>query len=203
MRSERDDGQDGDRDERQEGADHQFAPPPAHAHEGKGERKPGRELERGRGGQRGAAQALAAGDRQVDAGHHEGDREEVVVGAPDREQQDDWVQPDEERRLERIASQLLGAAPHEPDRREAAGGGQHLQRPHRAGDAQGDDRVARDREQRAVGGGDVRAPAAVEVDRVGREVGGDGGVRIDPVQRAEPGDVDVAEHVARDQRRRE
>ncbi len=94
---------------------------------------------------------------------------------------------------------LSGCATDECDRSEARGDGKGLQRPQPAGDPERRDRVAREREQGTVGRA-LEGPAHKQVDGIGGRLGGDVRVRIQPVQRAQAGEVEVAEDILGEQR---
>src|SRR5207249_5221273 len=163
--------------------------------------QPEGELDRRGGDQRGAGEALPVGQQQVDARSHRGEGEEVVVRAADGEQQHERVQADEEGGPERIAPEGGRAAPDEPYRGQAPGGGEDLEAPERAGDPERYERVAREHEEGAVRLGQVGRPAAVDAHLVRGEGGRGGRGRVDPVERPVAGGVDGAEDVAREEGR--
>jgi len=146
------------------------------------------------------AGAHARGDRERDGEreHHE----RVVVGAADGEHEQHRVEPDERRRPARGVSEALRCAGDEPDRREARGGRETLQRPQSARDTERRRGVAGEREQRAVGGV-LERPADVREDGIRRRFCRDVRVGVEPVQRAHAREREVAEHVFGDQRRAE
>jgi hypothetical protein len=86
------------------------------------------------------------------------------------------------------------------DRGEAGGDRERLQRPQPSSEPERRDRVAREREQRAVGRV-LEGPADEQVDGIGGRLGGDVRVRVHPVQGAQASEVEVAEDVLGDQRR--
>ena len=88
------------------------------------------------------------------------------------------------------------------DRGQAGGDREPLQRPQPAGHPERGDRVACEREQRAVGRM-LEGPAHEQVHGVGGHLGGDVRVRVQPVQGAQPGEIEVAEDILGDQRRPE
>lgn len=82
---------------------------------------------------------------------------------------------------------------------EARGDGERLERPQRAGQPERSRGVADEREQRTVGRV-LEGPADERQDLVVWSLGGHVGVRVVPVQRAQPCEAHVAEHVLGDQR---
>jgi len=97
------------------------------------------------------------------------------------------------------AALLPGRAAHQCDRGEARSDRKRLQRPQSAAEPEWGDRVAAEREQRAVGRV-LERPAHKQVDGVGGRLGGDVGVGVQSVQGAQPGEIEVAEHILGDQR---
>jgi hypothetical protein len=138
-----------------------------------------------------ARQRQGAGDRD----QHQG----VVVGASHGQLQQDGVEADEYGRHPRRAAGPLGGPRRQRHRREAGKGGDQLQRPQAAGEAERDDRIAAEREQRAVWGV-LEGPAHEREDRVGGRFGRHVGVGVEAVQDAQPPERQVAEHVLGDER---
>ena len=102
--------------------------------------------------------------------------------------------------MKRARVALLPGRPRDQrDRGEAGGDRERLQRPQPAGQPERRDRVAREREQRAVGRV-LEGPADEQVDGIGGRLGGDVRVGVQPVQGAQPGEIEVAEHILGDQR---
>jgi hypothetical protein len=124
------------------------------------------------------------------------------VCAADGEHQQHGVQPDERDRPAPRAAERARGVRDQRDRGEARGDGERLERPQRAADAERHGCVAQQREQRSVGRVLVR-PAEEREDFVGGGARGNVRVGVEAVQRTEPGEADVAEHVLRDQRRTE
>jgi hypothetical protein len=121
------------------------------------------------------------------------------VSAADGQLEQHRVQADEGRRPAGRATEACGGARDQCDRAEARGDGKHLERPQPAGDPEWSGRVAREREQRAVGGV-LEGPAHEREDRVGWRFCRDVGVRVQAVQGSHAGEAQVAEHVLGDQR---
>jgi hypothetical protein len=130
------------------------------------------------------------------------DDQRVVVRAADGEHEQHRVKPDERDRPAARHADPLGREPDQRDRPEARDDGEGLERPQRAADAERDGRIAEQREQRAVRRVLV-GPAEEREHFVARCLRGDVRVRVQSVQRAEPGEADVAEDVLGDQRRPE
>jgi hypothetical protein len=126
----------------------------------------------------------------------------VVVGAAGGEQEQRGIEPDEGRGRRRRASHPPSRLGDQRDRAQAGRDRHGLQRPQAAAEPEQGERVGAEREQRAVGGV-LEGPADESEHRVDRRFGGDVRVRVQPVQRAQAGERQVAEHVLGDQRRRE
>ena len=129
-------------------------------------------------------------------------QQRVVVRAADGEHQQHGVESDERQRESRGAPEPLGGAHGQPHREQAAQHRDRFQRPDPARDPERGDRVACEREQRAVRRVQV-GPADEREDRVGRGVRGDVRVRVEAVQGAHPREREVPEHILGDQRRPE
>ncbi len=195
----------GDQDDRAGGRqprEHRLAaaPPPVGGDHGERERQPGRRLDRDRADERrrpGPVTAVEDGD--------EPDRDDqaeqgVVMRAADREDQQQWVQAEQGGRRPRGVSPASGRSPDEGDRRQAAEHREDLERPDPPGDAERDETVCQQGEQRAVRRADV-VPAEIRVDRVPRGRGRRVGVWVERVDHPESGEVEVPEDVGRQQRR--
>ena len=126
--------------------------------------------------------------------------ERVVVRPAHGQRQQHRVQADERRRPAGRLAHALGRASDQRYGREAREHGQRLQHPQAPGQAQRRQRVAGEREQRAVGRV-LERPAVELEDRVGRRFRGHVGIGVEPVQGAHPRERQIAEHVLRDQRR--
>ncbi|MEA2315041.1 MAG: hypothetical protein QOI03_1733 [Solirubrobacteraceae bacterium] len=126
----------------------------------------------------------------------------VVVGAADREHEQHRVQAHERRGRSRRAAEARGRPRDQRHGGKARGGGGHLERPQRPGHSQRRGRVACEREQWAVWGVQER-PAHERVDLIGARFGGDVGVWVEAVQRAQARERRVAEDIEGDQRRPE
>ncbi len=154
--------------------------------------------ERGRGR---AKARLRAGRERQRARQREQDQR-VVVCAAHGEHEQHGIEPDERRRPAPRLPQAPGGAREQRDGTEARQHGERLERPKPAGQPERNEGVAEQREQRTVGGVLV-GPAEERKDFVARGLRGDMRVRVEAVQRAEPCEADVAEHVLGDQRRSE
>jgi hypothetical protein len=170
----------------------------------KRQRQAGRQLHADAGHERhrAAAQVRAHAGRQRERGGQREEDQRVVVSAADGEHEQHRVQPDERDRPALRPADSLGREPDQRDRAEARDDGEGLERPQRAADAERHGRIAEQREQRAVRRVLVR-PAEEREHFVARCLRGDVRVRVQSVQRAEPGEADVAEDVLGDQRRPE
>ena len=129
-------------------------------------------------------------------------QQRVVVCPADGQHQEHRVQPNECGCPAWRLPEPLSRAGDQRDRTQARGDGYRLERPQPAREAQGRDRVAEQREQRAVGGV-LKRPADEPEDRVSRSFGCKVRVGIQAVQRPEACEREVAEHVLGDQRRAE
>jgi hypothetical protein len=193
-------------DERERGALERSAPiaRARRAEQHERQRQAGRDLHTDAGHERGRACAKArrgAGRQRQGARKREQDQR-VVVRTAHGEHEQHGIEPDEGRRpAARLAEAPRG---HRDERNgaEAREHGERLERPQPAGEAERHEGVADQREQRPVGGVLV-GPAEEREDFVARGLRGDVGVGVESVQRAEPGEADVAEHVLGDQRRPE
>ena len=168
-------------------------------HQARGELQPDAGGERRGGGARMRARPRRAG------GQHERRRQRqqqqrVVVRSALRQHQHHRVQADERRRPNRGVAHAPGRTRDQRDRAEARQDGKRLERPQPAGQPQRHERVAQQREQRAVRRV-LERPADERVHRVARRFGGEVRVRVEPVQRAHARERQVAEHVLGDQRR--
>jgi hypothetical protein len=95
-----------------------------------------------------------------------------------------------------------GRSREERDRGEARGDREPLQRPQPAGHPERGDRVACEREQRAVGRV-LEGPAHKQVHRVGGHLRGDVRVWVKPVQGAQPSEIEITKDILGDQWRPE
>jgi hypothetical protein len=168
------------------------------------QREPGRDLDRDARDERrrGTAKARARAGAQQERRRKGEQDQRVVVRAADREHEQHRVQPDERRRPARRVPEPPCCARDQRDRDEARDDGERLERPQRAGQAKRRRRIAEQREQWAVGGVLI-GPADKREHFVAGGLRGDVRVRVEAVQRAEPGEADVAEHVLGEQRRPE
>jgi hypothetical protein len=144
------------------------------------------------------ARAGPGGERERGGEHHHDQR--VVVRAADRQHEQHRVQPEECGGPATRVSELAGGACDEGDRGEARDDGERLERPQAAGKPERGGGIAGEREQRPVRGMLV-GPADEPEDFVAGGLSGDVRVRVQPVQRSEPREAEVAEHVLGDQRR--
>jgi hypothetical protein len=145
--------------------------------------------------------AQARGDARGEGqrtGQHE-QHERVVVGAGDRQLEQHRVASDEHGRQLRRAVHPLRRACRQRDRREARQDRERLQCPQPSREPQPRQRVAGEREQRAIGRM-LERPADEREHRVGGSFGGHVRVRIESVQDAQARKRQVAEHVLGDQR---
>jgi hypothetical protein len=175
---------------------------PGSAEQHEGQREPRGELhpdgahERGRRGSHVAVDARAQRERK----RQRQQDQRVVVRAAERQHEQHGVQPDEGGRPARRVTEPGGRARDEGHGAEAGGDREGFEEPQRAGHAERGGRVARKREQRAIGGV-LEGPADERVDRVAARFGRDVRVRVEPVQGAHAGEGHVPEHILRDQRR--
>jgi len=131
-----------------------------------------------------------------------GEREQeqrVVVGAAHRQHEQHRVQADERRRPARGAARARGRARDQRHGAEAGEDRDRLERPQPASEPQRRYRVAREREQRTVRRVQ-EGPADEVIRRVRRRFRGHVRVGIQSVQRSQPRERQVAEHVLGDQR---
>jgi hypothetical protein len=121
------------------------------------------------------------------------------VGATDGQHEQNGVEPQEGGGEGGGVAEALCGPGGQPDRREAAKPGERLQRPQPARSPQRDGRIARQGEQRPVGGV-LEGPADEAENWVGGGFGGNVGVGIEAVQGTHPREGRVAEHVLGEQR---
>jgi hypothetical protein len=126
-------------------------------------------------------------------------QQRVVVIAADRQLEQHRIQAHEGGGEAGGVALLRGCAAHQRDRGEAGGDRERLQGPQPTRKSERGDRVATEGEQWAIGGV-LEGPAYEQIDGVGGRLGGDVGVRIQPVQSAQSRKVEVAEHILGDQR---
>ena len=112
------------------------------------------------------------------------------------------VEAEEQRRRQGGPPQASRAHPDQPHTGEAGERRRALEQPDRRREAHPAERKAAEREQRAVGGR-VERPAHVYVGGIGGRRGERVDVRVQMMDRVEPGVSDVVEDVAREQGRRE
>jgi hypothetical protein len=151
--------------------------------------------ERGGARSRTRGGAGAQGQRSRQRERHQ----RVVVGAADGQHEQHGVQPDECRRRGPRAAQAGGGPRRQRDRAEARGGRERFQHPQPARDPRRRGHVAREREQRPVGGV-LEGPADESERRIGGGFGGEVRVGIEAVQRPQAREREVAEHVLGDER---
>jgi hypothetical protein len=166
--------------------------------------EPGGDLDGDRRGQRACggsrARVRAGGQRQRQRDRRQQQR--VVVRSADRQHEQHRVQADERDRPAGGEPAQGGGAGYQRDRGEAGEDGDRLERPQPARQPERHERVAEQREQRSIRR--VLERPADEPERVvGWGFRGDVRVRVEPVQDAQPGEREVAEHVLGDQRRPE
>jgi hypothetical protein len=162
----------------------------------KRQREPGRDLDRDARDERRrrcANPRARSGAQQQRRREREHDQR-VVVRPADREHEQDRVQPDECRRPASRVPEPSGRTRDQRDGGEARDDRDRLERPQAAGQAERCCRVAQQREQRTVRRVLVR-PADEREDFVAGGLRGYVCVRVEAVQRAEPGEADVAEDV--------
>lgn len=126
-------------------------------------------------------------------------QQRVVVRATHSEHQQHRVQPHERCRPHRRLAEAPGSTRDQRNRAEAGDNGDRLEGPQAARESQRRDRVARQREQRSVGGV-LKRPSDEPEDRVGGRFRGHVGIRVQSVERPQPRERQVAEHVLGDQR---
>jgi hypothetical protein len=120
--------------------------------------------------------------------------EHVVVSAADGQHEQHGVQAHEGGRPARRMPTPARGARDQCHRAEARGGHDRFERPQPAGEPEWRDRVAEEREQRAVGRVLV-GPTQKSIDGVGGRLCGDVRVGVQSVQGAQTGEAEVAEHV--------
>jgi len=170
----------------------------------KGEREPGGDLhahahrERDRG--RSEPRARCCGHRKRERQQHH--RQRVDVRAADGQYEQGRVQSHEGGGATHGAVQAPGCARNQRDRAEAREHSYCLQRPESACEPERRRQVAREREQRTIGGGRWRGrfPAQEREYRVAWRFGGGVGVGAEAMQGPKPGEAEVAEHILGDQR---
>ncbi len=116
-----------------------------------------------------------------------------------RQHQQHGVQADKRGRPAGGVAETPGRARNQHHRAETRGGGDRLERPQPAGESQRGDRVACEREQRAVRGVLKRPPDERE-DGVGGRFGCKVRIGIQSVQGSQPRERQITEHVLGDQR---
>jgi hypothetical protein len=170
----------------------------------KREQEAGRDLDSdaGREGRRPGAQARAGTGGQRERDRQREDDERVVVRAANREHKQDRVEPDEGRRPTPAVSHASGSARDQRRRGEARRDGRGLQRPQASCQPERRRRIAREREEGAVGRV-LERPADKGEGGVGGRFGRHVGVGIEAVQGAHAGEGEVAEDVLGDERRPE
>ena len=124
------------------------------------------------------------------------------MGTPDGQLEQHGVQAHERGRPGGRATQPGARARGQRHRAEAAERGQRLERPQTARDAQRNRCVARQREQRSVGGV-LKRPAQEREHGVGWRFSGQMRIGVEAVQGAEARVAEIAEHVLGDERRPE
>ena len=190
--------------ERRAGCDRQPLAPAAGAEQQERQQQRRRDLDaharhqRGRGG--GRARGGSGTERQ--RGRQQQQQQGVVVCAGHGQRQQHRVQAHERGREAARVAQAPRGPRNQRDRREAAGHGKRLERPQSAGEPQRCGEIAGQREQRAVRGV-LEGPADEREHRIARGFRGDVRIRIEPVQRSQAGEAEVAEDVLRDQGRAE
>jgi hypothetical protein len=167
-----------------------------------GQRQAGGDLDRHarhqRDGGRPKARLRSSGERQGAREQHDDQR--VVVRATHRQHEQHGVQAHEGGCPAARVTEPAGRPRDQGDGTEARRHGDGLERPQRAGQAQGCCGVAREREQRPVGGVQ-EGPSDEPEDLVGGHFGGDVRIGVKAVQRSQAGEAHVAEDILGDQRR--
>jgi hypothetical protein len=151
---------------------------------------------------RGGPVARSGSRRDCQRRRQQQDDQRVVVRTADREHEQHRVQSDEGRRPALGAAEAPGGPRDQCDRPEARCHSERLERPKGASDAQRRGGVARQCEERAIGGV-LEGPADEREDRVGERFGRDVRVRVEAVQGAHAGEGQIAEDILGDQRRPE
>jgi hypothetical protein len=168
------------------------------------QRQAGRNLDRDAGDERrrGGAQAWARPGAQQQSRREREQDQRVVVRAADCEHEQHRVQPDERRCPARRVPEPARGPRHQRDGGQARDDGERLECPQRAGQPERRRRVAEQGEQRAVRRVLIR-PADEREDFVAGCLRRDVRVGVEPVERPEPGEADVAEDVLGERRRPE
>jgi len=171
-------------------------PVPARPEHQERQRQPGGDLDPDACDQRSRAGAKAwAGPRcEQQRGGQRQQQQRVVVVAADRQLEQHGVQAHEGGGEAPRMALLRGRARHQRDRGEAGEDRERLQRPQSPGEPKGRDRVAPEREQRAIGRV-LEGPAHEQVCRIRRHLGGDVRVGIHSVQGSQPREVEVSEDI--------
>jgi len=202
--AEADHADDGKRHQAQAGAGRHFqAPTRARGGEHEeGQHETGRHLDPDARYQRdGAGAKVGAGPRRQSQRHGQQQQQQrVVVSAGHGQLEQHRVQAHERDRPAPGMAQVARGPPDQRDRAEARGHCHRLEGPQPAGERQRSGRVAREREQGAIGRV-LEGPSDEREDRVGGRFGGDVRVGIQAVQGTHAGEAQVAEHVLGDQRR--
>jgi hypothetical protein len=129
-------------------------------------------------------------------------QQQVVVGTTNSQHQHHRIQAHERDRPRWRMAESRGCPRDQRDRAEARGDGDRLEGPQAASKAQRRDRIAQEREQRTVGGV-LKRPADEQEHGVGRRLRRNVRVGVQPMQRPQACERQVAEHVLGDQRRPE
>jgi hypothetical protein len=150
----------------------------------------------------GGAEARVGAGRQRERGRQHQQDQRVVVRPADRQHEQYRVQPNERRRPAPGVPEATAGSHDQRHRAQAARDRQRLERPQPAGQPQRSRRVAREREQRTVGGV-LERPSDEREDGVGRGFRRHVRIRVESVQSPHPPECQVPEHVLGDQRRAE
>jgi len=176
-------------------------PVPARPEHEERQRQPGGHLDPHPRDQRGRAAAktrVGAGCQHQRGGERQ-QQERVVVSAANGQLEQHRVQAHEGGGEARRVALLPGRTRDQRNRADTRSNRDPLQRPQPPGEPERRDRVAPEREQRAVGRV-LEGPAHEQVCRIRRHLGGDVRVGVHSVQGAQTGEIEVAEHVLGDQR---
>ena len=176
-------------------------PVPACPEQQERQRQPGGDLDPDSRDQRdraGAETRIGPGGEQQRGGERQ-QQQRVVVIAADRQLEQHRIQAHEDGGEAPRVALLPGRPRQQRDRGEAGGDRERLQRPQPTGQPERGDRVAPESEQRAVGGV-LEGPTHEQVHGVGGRLGGDVGIGVQPVHGAQPGEIEVAEHILGEQR---
>jgi len=167
-----------------------------------GQRQAGGDLDRHARHQRdgGRPKARFGSGRERQRAREQHDDQRVVVRAAHGQHEQHGVQADEGGGPAARVADPAGRPRDQCDRAEARRHGDSLERPQRTGQAQRCRGVAREREQRAIGGVQ-EGPSDEPEAGVGRHFGGDVRVGVKAVQCSQAGEAHVAEDVLGDQRR--